>query len=319
MRRSVRAAGRLVRQCLTESGVLGLSGGALGALLAAVSVRPFVVMWPGSLPRAGEIRFDASVWLFTLAVSLVSSVLFGLAPALRIQMDSVEGALRAGARSTAGPSRALQSACVVAEVALAVVLLVSAGMLGRTLLALSSLNPGLNVHDVLTGASRCLPPSSRIPDGFVRRGRTCSTGQARCPAWNPPRWPTSSRCAKAKTRCRTGPRPRHRRSSQAPVALASTVTPDYLRVMGIPLRRGRFFDDHDRAGGEPVLVIDERWRGMPFGTTMPWAGDCGCRPWVPRLSASSASSATCGTGAWPATIDRECAMAIWRLWACRCG
>ncbi len=97
---------RLVRQCLTESTVLGLSGGALGALLAAVSVRPFIVMWPGSLPRAGEIRFDASVWLFTLAVSLVSSVLFGLAPALRIRMDSVEGALRAGARSDGGDLRA---------------------------------------------------------------------------------------------------------------------------------------------------------------------------------------------------------------------
>jgi hypothetical protein len=93
------------------------------------------MMWPGSLPRAGEIRFDSSVWLFTLTVSLASSVLFGLAPALRIHMDSVERALRTGARSVAGPSRALQSACVIAEVALAVVLLVSAGMLGRTLLA----------------------------------------------------------------------------------------------------------------------------------------------------------------------------------------
>src|SRR5205814_4185039 len=141
---------RLLRQCLTESTVLGVSGGALGSLLAIVSVRPFVMMWPLSLPRAGEIRFDASVWLFTLAVSVASSVLFGLAPALRIRMHSVEPALRAGARSIAGSSRPLQSAYVIAEVALAVVLLVSAGMLGRTLLSLSSLDPGVNVHNVLT-------------------------------------------------------------------------------------------------------------------------------------------------------------------------
>ena len=239
---------RLVRQCLTESTVLGLSGGALGALLAAVSVRPFIVMWPGSLPRAGEIRFDASVWLFTLAVSLVSSVLFGLAPALRIRMDSVEGALRAGARSTAGPSRALQSACVIAEVALAVVLLVSAGMLGRTLLALSSLNPGLNVHNVLTGRFAVSPAVLADPgrirsawqDVLDRAGQVPGVESAALADIIPmregentlPYWTTST------------PPP----LDQAPVALASTVTPDYLRVMGIPLRRGRFLDDHDRAG-----------------------------------------------------------------------
>src|SRR5206468_403968 len=158
---------RLVRQCLTESAVLGVSGGALGSLLALVSVRPFVMMWPGSLPRAGEIRFDSSVWLFTLTVSLVSSVLFGLAPALRVRMHSVERALRAGARSIAGPSRALQSAFVISEVALAVVLLVSAGMLGRTLLTLLSLNPGVNVHNVLT-SHFALSPAALANPGQIR-------------------------------------------------------------------------------------------------------------------------------------------------------
>ena len=148
--------GRLIRQCLSESTVLGVSGGALGAFLAAVGVGPFVAMWPGSLPRAGDIRFDASVWLFTFILSLASSVLFGLAPALRIRIDSVERALRAGARSIAAPSPALQRGYVIAEVALAVVLLVSAGMVGRTLLALSSLDPGMNVRNVLTAARRAV-------------------------------------------------------------------------------------------------------------------------------------------------------------------
>ena len=75
--------GRLVRQCLTESAVLGLSGGVLGVLLATVGIRPFVVFWPGSLPRAEEVQLDWHVLLFALAASLASGLLFGLAPALR--------------------------------------------------------------------------------------------------------------------------------------------------------------------------------------------------------------------------------------------
>ncbi|MGE5245297.1 MAG: ADOP family duplicated permease [Betaproteobacteria bacterium] len=271
---------RLVRQCLTESAVLGVSGGALGALLAVVSVRPFVAVWPGSLPRAGEIRFDSSVWLFALTVSLVSSALFGLAPALRMPMHSVERALRTGARSVAGPSRALQSACVIAEVALAVVLLVSAGMLGRTLLTLSSLDPGVNVHDVLTARFALSPAALASParirsawqDVLDRARRVPGVESAALADIIPmregentlPYWTTST------------PPP----LDQAPVALASTVTPDYLNVMGIPLRLGRFFDDHDRADGEPVLVIDDALAQHAFG------GDdaVGRRLWVPALS-----------------------------------
>ena len=270
---------RLVRQCLTESTVLGVSGGALGALIALVSVRPFVMVWPGSLPRAGEVRFDVSVWLFTLTVSLASSVLFGLAPALRMPMHTVERALRTGARSVAGHSRSLQSACVIAEVALAVVLLVSAGMLGRTLLALSSLNPGVNVHDVLTAHVALSPSALANPgrtrsawhDVLDRAGRVPGVESAALADIIPmrvgvntlPYWTTST------------PPP----LNQAPVALASTVTPDYLEVMGIPLRRGRFFDDHDRADSERVLVIDDTLAQHAFG------GDdaMGKRLWVPSM------------------------------------
>jgi predicted permease len=270
---------RLVRQCLTESTVLGVSGGALGALLAVVSVRPFVMAWPGSLPRGGEIRVDASVWLFALAVSLVSSALIGLAPALRLPMHSVERALRTGARSVGGPSRSLQSACVIAEIALAIVLLVSAGMLGRTLRALSSLNPGVNVHNVLTTRFAVSPAALANPariraawqDVLDRAVRVPGVESAALADIIPmregentlPYWTTS-----------TAPPP-----NQAAVALASTVTPDYWNVMGIPLRRGRFFDDHDRVDSEPVLVIDETLAQHAFG------GDdaVGKRLWVPSL------------------------------------
>ena len=271
--------GRLVRQCLSESTVLGVCGGTLGAFFAAVGVGPFVAMWPGSLPRAGDIRFDPTVWLFTLILSLASSVLFGLAPALRIRIDSVERALRAGARSIVALSRALQRGYVIAEVALAVVLLVSAGMLGRTLLALSSLDPGVNVRNVLTAhvavSPGALADQVRIRSAWqevVDRAAGVAGDQSAAladiipmrqgdnttPSWTTPEMPPAN---------------------QVPFALASTVTPDYLNVMGIPLRRGRFFDDHDCAGSEPVVVIDDTLARHAFG-----AGDAvGKRLWVSAL------------------------------------
>src|SRR5206468_567961 len=116
--------GRLVRQCLTESGVMGLSGGLLGVWLAAMGIRPFVAFWPGSLPRAEEVGLDWHVLLFALAVSLASGILFGLAPALRAPARELEQTLRAGARTVAGSSRRLHAGFVISEIALAVVLLV---------------------------------------------------------------------------------------------------------------------------------------------------------------------------------------------------
>ena len=150
--------GRLVRQCLTETAVLGLTGGTLGIVLAAVGLHPFVKFWPGALPRSEEVVLDWQVLLFALLISLLSGVLFGIAPALRAPSRNLEQGLRAGARSVAGSSRRWHSGFVVAEIALAVVLLVSAGMLGRALLQLSSLNTGVNVDNVLT-ARVALSPS----------------------------------------------------------------------------------------------------------------------------------------------------------------
>src|ERR1700686_1680695 len=88
-----RSRSRLVRQCLTESAVLGLSGGALGILLADLGIRPFVALWPGTLPRAEEVQLDWHVLLFAVAASLVSGLLFGLAPALRAPARELEQTL----------------------------------------------------------------------------------------------------------------------------------------------------------------------------------------------------------------------------------
>ena len=270
---------RLVRQCLTESAVVGLAGGALGVLLAAAGIGPFVKFWPGSLPRMEEIRLDWRVLLFAFAVSLASGLLFGLAPALRIPARELEQILRASARSLAGSSRRLHGGFVISEIALAVVLLVSSGMLGRTLLHLSSLDPGVNIHNVLV--SRMALSSSTLAntaqtraawqDVIDRAHRVPGVQSVAIVDTFPMRQGNNE--ISYWTNAAVPP------ENERPMALATSVTPEYLKVMGIPLRKGRFFDDHDRPGAELVIVIDEVFAQHAFGGQDP----LGKRVWMPDM------------------------------------
>ena len=268
---------RVVRQCLTESAVLGLSGGLLGVLIAAFGIGPFLAFWPGTLPRAEDVNLDWRVLLFAVGVSLISGLLFGLAPAMRIPSRNVESTLRSGGRTIGGGSRRLHASFVISEIALAVVLLVAAGMLGRTLLRLSSLNPGVDSRNVLV-TRMALPPAAlanpaqaraawrailddahRVPgvrsvaivDTFPMRQGYNQAGYSISPSLPPP--------------------------SQIPLALATSVTPEYRDVMGIPLLKGRFFDDQDRLGNELVVVIDDVFAQQAFGSD----DSVGKRLWLP--------------------------------------
>ncbi len=279
---------RLVRQCLTESTVLGLSGGLLGVWIASVGIRPFVAFWPGSLPRAEEVGLDGHVLLFTVGVSLLSSLLFGLAPALRAPVRLLEQVLRAGGRTVVGSSRRLHSGFVISEIALAVVLLVSAGMLGRTLLRLSELDPGFDYHNVLVTrmalSSDVLPSPAKIHAAWqdvldharlvpgVQSVATVDTvpmreGNNQLGYWNSSAIPPVN---------------------EQPLALANSVTPDYLKVMGIPLLKGRFFDDHDRTGSEFVVVIDDVLAQRAF----PGQDPVGKYLWLPDSSSPFSSGPT---------------------------
>jgi len=202
------------------------------------------------------VQLDWRVLLFALGLSLLSSLLFGLAPALRTPARELERALRGAGRSLAGSTRRLHSDFVVAEVALAVVLLVSAGILGRTLLRLSSLDPGFDTRNVLAAhvalspavlenpakaraawedldRARRLPgvQSVALADVVPMRVGEDSVGYWATPVPPPP--------------------------DQIPLALTSIVTPDYLNVMGMRLRQGRFLNEQDRIGHELVVVIDD--------------------------------------------------------------
>jgi predicted permease len=271
--------GRLIRQCLTESAVLSICGGLLGIAIAAVGVRPFVALWPGSLPRAEEIHLDARMFLFAVGISLASGFLFGLAPAFRVPVRNLESAIRIGGRAIAESSRRLHSVFVIAEIALAFVLLISAGMLGRTLLRLSSLDPGVNVHNVLTARFALSPATLANADEIrpawldvLERMRTLPGVQAATLSDIIP-----MREGENSLPYSTTPAPP---STDAPLALASCVTPGYIDVTQLPLREGRFLGDQDRLGSEPAVVIDENFARHAFGS----AHAVGKSLWIPALT-----------------------------------
>jgi len=271
--------GRLARQCFTESALLGLLGGVLGVGLAALGVRPFVAFWPGTLPRAEEVQLDWRVLLFAVLLSLFSGFLFGLAPALRAPLRNLEQVLRAGSRSLAGGSRRLHGGFVISEIAIAVVLLVAAGMLSRTLIRLASLNPGVEIHNVLVARMAISPSVVESPERIraawqkvLESGRRVPGVQAIATVDTFPMREGNNQVGYWTT-ADVPP------EEKQPLALAYCVSPDYLKVMGISLRSGRFFDEHDRLTSAHVIVVDEVLAQQAFGT----ADVVGKRLWIESL------------------------------------
>jgi predicted permease len=257
--------GRLVRQCLTESGVLALCGGTLGVLLAAAGIQPFVALWPETLPRAEEVHLDWHVLIFALVVSSLGGFVFGLAPALRAPARNLEQKLRAAGRTLAGSSRRLHGAFAAVEVGLAVVLLVSAGVLGRTMLRLATLPPGVDTHNVLVTRA-ALSQSIMENPGRVRAAWQDLLDQAlRVPGVQAVAMVDTVPLRRGNNQIGYWTSASLPPENQRPLVLASSVTPEYLQVTGIALRQGRFFDEHDRLGNQPVVVIDEVMAQEAFG------------------------------------------------------
>ncbi len=261
--------GRLIRQCLTESAVLGLSGGALGILLATIGIRPFVAFWPGALPRGEEVQLDWRVLLFAIAVSLLSGLLFGLAPALRAPARNLEQTLRAGARTLAGGSRRLHAGFVISEVALAVVLLVAAGMLGRTLMRQASLDPGVDIHNILVSRMALSPGTLSNPDQIRAAWQDILERAHRVPGVQAVTMVDTVPMRAGSNRVGYWTTPVEPPENQQPIVLATSVTPEYLKVMGLRLISGRFLDEHDRVGSQSVAVIDEVMAQQAFAGQRP--------------------------------------------------
>jgi putative ABC transport system permease protein len=269
---AVRAAlgagrGRLLRQLLTESLLLSLAGGALGVLLARWGVAALERMMPAGLPRVGDARLDSIVLAFSLVVSVLTGVLFGLAPAWATAGLDLNRWLKEGGRSAAAQAHPLvRGGLVVTEIAMATVLLVAAGLLLRSFLRLQSVDTGFRPENVVAvelslpgsgsferGKGRYDQPGGRAEfvNSLVERasalpGVTSAGAISELPLGG------GESMEGLTFEGRPKPDP-----SRPPVADVRSVTPGYLRTMGIRLMKGRWFTDQDRADSLPVAVIDD--------------------------------------------------------------
>jgi predicted permease len=251
---------RIVRQLLTESMLLALIGGAFGLMLAAWGTKAAVALVPRTMPRANEISLDTHVLLFTLVISLAAGIVFGLVPALRTSRTDIEQTLRTTGHSLAGARSRTQSIFVVSEVAMAMVLLVGAGLMIRTLGQLWGLNPGLDPHNVIRFGMTPSPTLAKQNSADAVRAalRQIHSTIAGVPGVESVSLHSGARPMRSDSERGfwVDGQQRPERQADLPMALYYVVEPDYLRIMRIPLLHGRFFTNADNEHAARVCVID---------------------------------------------------------------
>jgi len=251
---------RIARQLLSESLVLALAGGALGVGLAAGAVTLVARLGFGGLPRLASLHADWRLLLFAVLLSLVTGILFGMAPALQISGANLNRALVESSRGgTMGRSgRALRSGLVVIEIALALVMLIGAGLLARSFTRLRAVQPGFDPSHLLTAR---LPLAGGNNGAPLRRGpflRELLPALAALPGVRGAAvvdgLPLKGLDAGVMFAVADRPAPP---PDQRPMALTRSITPDYFRVMGIPLLAGRDFTAADNVQSTAVAIVDQ--------------------------------------------------------------
>jgi predicted permease len=261
---AVRAAlgagrGRLVRQLLTESLVLAVLGGGAGVVLAAASLGSLLALQPGGVPRLAEVRVDQTVAIFAAVLSLATGLVFGVAPAFVTAARSTAQTLREGSRGLlTGSGRRLRGGLVVAEIALAMMLLAGAGLLLRSFDRLRRVDPGFRTDSALT-FRLALPENAYAEEPRV--ASFYSELQRRLEALPGVRatgavmgLPLSGISFQLSFEVEGGP---PLPFAQQPSMQVRAVTPGYFQAMGIPIVRGRGLDAGDGAGSRPVAVLSE--------------------------------------------------------------
>jgi predicted permease len=252
--------GRIVRQLLTESLVLALAGGAAGVALAAWMTKALVALGPQNTPRLDQVGLDGAALLFALGISLLTGVLFGLAPALQTSRTDLSGVIREGTRGSKGRAGTrARGALVMVEIALAVVLLAGAGLLIRSFQRLQEVDPGFQPARVVT--FRLTLPEARYSDapklrafmdGLLERMRGLpGVDAAGATVYGMP----FAGQVNMLTFDIAGRPPQP--VGQEEAMRVAAATPDYFKAMGIRLARGRTFGPRDRGGAPPVMVINE--------------------------------------------------------------
>ena len=292
--------GRMVRQMLTESMLLSLIGGAAGVATAAATLGVMLRFVPANLPRLSEVRIDWVVLAFALAMSILTGVVFGLAPALHSVKGAFSSALREGSRGSGSGAKTgrLRDVLVVSELAFAVILMVGAGLLLRTLRDLLHENPGFNPTQVVAANMQLPNPNEPEQDPYLDIPRRTIFDREllrRVQAI-----PGVELAAITSSLPTTNPNPnavgglknegfaiedRPVESSQDLRAERIRISPEYFQVIRATLVHGRSFTEHDDAGGPLVAIIDEGtarkyWPGSdPLGRRVRFGRDA-TKPWT---------------------------------------
>jgi putative ABC transport system permease protein len=257
---------RIIRQLLTESLLLSALGGGLGLLIAQWGTEALIKTVPQNIPRISTIQLDASVLGFTLLVSLATGVIFGLVPAWQASHVDLNSSLKSGTRTGGGGEGKgrVRNALIMAEVALALVLLISAGLLIQSFARLGRVQPGVRTERLLT--ARVSLPEVAYPknenviaffDQLLPRIRALP-GVESASAIVP--LPLSGSNMVTSFDIEERPLPEGQRPG-APVRMIAT---DYFKTMGIPVKQGRVFDERDRFESAPVVIVNERFANKYF-------------------------------------------------------
>ncbi len=260
------SASRVARQLLTESVILAISGGILGTVLAKWGTRMILAALPDALPRSESIGLDGRVLLFTLGISIVTGILFGLVPTLKLLQPDLQETLKEGGRGSSRGRHRTQSVFVAAEMGMALVLLIGAGLMVRSLQALWAVNPGFDPKGAMSFYLSLTPGEDRSAGQLrakyrealrqfgsvpglttlsLQGGSLPMTGDSDLPFWREDQAKPANQ-------------------SDMPLALFYLVTPGYLPAMRIPLRRGRFVSEQDDERGPAVVVVDEAFARKHF-------------------------------------------------------
>ena len=246
---------RLVRQMLTESAVLSIVSAGGGIALAFAAVRALTSLALAGVPRVDEIGLNVSVLAFALAAALVTSVIFGLLPALHLSKHDFNDALKEGGKQQGATiGRGARELLIVAEVAMSIVLLIGAGLVIRSLWRLQDVDPGFSVDNVVT--MEVALPTARYQEGeqmpFYQQFEDRLRGLAGVTAVGAVNiLPLSNNYDSRGVQIEDRPRP----EGQGVAPQARSITPGYFAAMGIPLLRGRTFDARDHDANQLVVIV----------------------------------------------------------------
>ena len=250
---------RVIRQLLTESVLLAGLGGTLGLLLAFWATKAALSTLPGTLPRANEISLDGRVLLFTMALSLLAAIVFGLAPALKSSRLNLQEILRESGRGSSGARHRLQGSFVAIEVAMTLLLLIGAGLMVRSLTALWRVNPGFNPSHAITFNLSMPSTSATTSDETRARLRQFDDKMGSIPGVQAVSVTLGSRpmIHDSSLPFWIEGRPKPTTDNQMPQAMFYLVEAGFQQAMGTILERGRFVTAQDNENAPVVIDIDD--------------------------------------------------------------